>query len=419
MADKLKELIAKRNEAYNKMVSPLPKDAEGAVDPNGGVKLTAEQHEQFLQDKAAVQELDAQIKPLQAAAELAPEKIVATIADGKGISVDEGMHNREKEQEALYAFFRNDYHGLNEEQREILAIEKGDDAKGGYTVPETLSMEIRTAVRNESVMRLAGTVETSRTGRKYKLEYIDDTANTGQTRAENEASETQDITFSAPRELDYFRLESGEVPITNDWLEDTETADAIGTIQMLLRERLSAREEKVWTEATPNTGDDADIHGIIPDAYKGATSAQTTLAFADFVNLFTAVKQKHRRMGTWMFPSSVLGSMIKLTASAAGVLLWMPNSNVASPYPGTFLGRNYLENESMDAIAPGKNVVMFGNFKWFRIRDVANSLSLIRLEGDDYKRKNAFGLILRERSGARLWGKADAFSPVHYLQMKT
>ena len=432
----LTDLQAKLNQAHGRMMEQLPKNVDtGEVDYENGEWENDEAQAKYKAAAAEVNALNTQMEVYNTLnrAKTAQEIAALNVADASNVSVDNAAHQVQRFLSAHGDFLK---HGMDAESRikdenreymaqrlmrpgrgECFALNTGTASEGGNTVPDEVSSMIESAMGNENVMRTVGTVVTAETGRAKTLITVDDSANYGVGKAENQAAAGLDPATGG-RQIRFANIDSREIKMSDELLLDSGVDTLLMDIMQIATERVGRAEERAFTEATANAAPLDVLVGLLADATVGhTTAANSAINRADLNGIFASVRGRHRRNSVWLYPSSLLPSFMGL-ATTDQLPIWQPG-NVAMDLPMTLFGKPMYENEELPALAANSKSLVFGDLKKFRIEDVPSAERMFRFDetnSADYASKGEVGFLYRRRVGCRLWTVSGTFDAVKVLQ---
>ena len=190
--------------------------------------------------------------------------------------------------------------------------------------------------------------------------------------------------------------------------------------------------DEVWTQDAHNK----IITGTTHTASLAASSdsGEDKISYYDFVDVYTSLDPAYRARGEWMFNSTVLGILMKLSTGTTGYPLWMPG-NIAGRIPPTVFGHPYVENTHMaEAVTSSDSgaaatqsvndvIAVFGDFSTYMARNV-DGLQL-RVLNELYAESDQIGIIGFASTDANyLWREEDAKTggrknaPMKYMARK-
>lgn len=260
--------------------------------------------------------------------------------------------------------------GRSDLPAEIRAQAAGNDAAGGYTVPEDFSGEIDMALAAWGPMWNANIVRELNTsnGRDLPWPTVDDTAKTGRIKAENASVDddgTDDVVFGE-RSLNAYVYDTGMVRIPIELLQDS-AFNLDGLMNDLFGERLGRLANQVLTTGTGSS----QPNGIVTASTLGKTAASATALTSDeIIDLLHSVDPAYRGSPKtrWQFNDTTLASIRKLK-DGQGNYLWQMG-DVRAGEPDRLLAHPYSVNQAMPNVATGLKPIIFGDHGRYVVRKV-------------------------------------------------
>lgn len=283
----------------------------------------------------------------------------------------------------------------------------GTGSAGGFTVPEGFVNAWEFAQKAFGGMREASRILPTDSGNDLPYPTANDTDNVGEIVAE-EASIGSHVGVTVGQViLKAYKYSSKLVQVSRELLEDS-AFDVAAEVGRMLGERIGRITNTHFT-----TGDNASKpQGVVTGAVSAFTAASATAITVDeLIRLFHSVDRAYR-MGPnvfWMFNDSTLEAIRKLTKADWAVPVWQPG--LAAGEPDRILGKPYIVNNDVAAIATGAKSVLFGDFSKYLIRDVA-AFRLRRLE-ELYAANDQVGFIAFMRHDGRLLDAGTA--PIKFI----
>ena len=252
---------------------------------------------------------------------------------------------------------------------EMRAQAVGTDSAGGYIVPEGFSGEIDRAMAAWGPMWDANIVRELNTtsGNPLPWPTLDDTANTGELKAENAAvtDDGSDATFGV-KTFGAYVYSTKMLKVPMELLADS-AFDFEGLINDLFAERLGRLANSVLT-----TGDGSSKpQGIVAGAAVGKTAAGAAAVTADeIIDTLHSVDPAYRSSPKcrWQFNDSTL-SYIRKLKDGQGNYLWQMG-DVRTGEPDTLLAHPYSINQAMADIGTGNKPILFGDHSRYVVRKV-------------------------------------------------
>jgi HK97 family phage major capsid protein len=240
---------------------------------------------------------------------------------------------------------------------------------GGYTIPTILYPMIEAAEAEIGGMLTPGLARWLYLdhGRPITIPTIDDTSvySYKVSEAGDLTSAATGMTFGATT-LNSYKYTSGMVYVSRELLEDSGYDFGSWLIEQLL-----LRDARGLNKALTTGSGTSDVNGVKWASTEGEAGGVRTVTTTDLANLMYSVNESYRRLGTWMFNSTVEKSIRALAAGTADSrLLWSDSvdSGIAKGTPKTLYGYPVIINEEMDGLQPLRRPIIFGNFQKYIIR---------------------------------------------------
>jgi HK97 family phage major capsid protein len=257
---------------------------------------------------------------------------------------------------------------LPEDVRDIVysAMGAGTDVLGGFIIPPEPARGIIEAMKAYGGMRKSrAEVITTSHGREIPWITNDDTSNAATIIGEaRPASEAADIVFGT-RSLSAYIYTTGYIKVSFTLSQDTEF-NLEGMINERFAERMGRGTERDFAIGNGSSRPE----GIAVSAQLGRTgpAGQTaSVKSADFTNLFHSIDPAYRENAEWMMHDTSLLAA-KLLVDTQGRPLW--RSGLATREPDMIEGKPYIINQSLPAMGTSAKSIFFGDFRYYKIRDV-------------------------------------------------
>lgn len=272
------------------------------------------------------------------------------------------------------------------------ALQVGDDAEGGYLVPDEYERTLVEALEEENLFRtLAHTINTASGERKIPVVASKGTANWIDEEGPYEDSDDNfsQITIGAHKL-------GTTIKVSEELLRDS-VFDLDAYISKEFARRIGAREEESFFNGDGN-GKPLGILAESGGAEVGITSASATAITADeLVELYHSLKTPYRKNAVWVLNDSTIKAIRKLKDNN-GNYLWQPG--LTADKPNTILGRPVYTSVYMPEIAAGAKTIAFGDFKYYWIAD-RQGRSFKRLN-ELYAKTGQIGFVASQRVDGKL-----------------
>jgi len=368
--NKILELRNKRNTLWEQTKNYL----EAHRDENGLVP--AADLEQYDRMTADVKALGDEIKRLedQMALDAQLSAATSTPVQMSPTAQKKGSVKPTATDEYNKAFWDNMRGNVSMEVRNALSV--GEDANGGYTVPDEFHRQLIEALEENNVFRgLAHVIRTSSGTRTIPV-----AADNGQASwvEEGNAIAESDLTFSV-QTLSAYKL-GCLIRVSNELLNDS-AFDIGAHIARRFGVRFGNAEENAFINGRGVSADPAttpsEPTGILTTlAAPSVTTANAgTISFDDVYKLYYALKSPYRRKAKFLCNETALLQLMLLKDKNDNYI-WKPGIEIGKP--DTILGHEIVTSTYMPSIEgtpatdAGKKVLLFGDFSYYWIADRTN-----------------------------------------------
>lgn len=401
-----KQINERRARIYA-LMNDMKKDVE-----REGRTMTQEEEERWNKLDGEFAELDKELARRQRLDEI--EKTFDEVQEEAEIRAAAPKATPEERYEALfYRYIREGKPLDNEQVRQldaelragnntttVLAATDSATTFGSYLVPITLWNTIERTMKDFSGMMRASRILTTPNGGTLNYPTNDDTTSTGAWLDEPRASALtiENPIFSRKQYSAYTWGTLGKVSM--EFLQDEFVGLLPGVLADMFGERAGRALNKAFTD-----GDGSGKPTGILDASNGASTGKTTSANnaitkEEIIDLFHSVDPAYRDNSSvaFMFNDSTMAAIRKLDASTDVAPIWQPS--FAANVPPTVLGKPYLINNHFPSIAAGADVIAFGDWSKFIIREVQRpSMAVL---GERYMDELARGYVMWCRYDSKL-----------------
>lgn len=276
------------------------------------------------------------------------------------------------------------------------ALSHSTGGLGAELIPEGFVRQIEINMLDFSGVMQAADMLRTMSGNPIPWPTGNDTQNKGRLIGENtKVGNTRNPNFK-PILFGAYKFTSDAILVPYELLEDEYIAPELPTILAdMLAERLGRIKEQFYTNGT---GVDQP-EGVVTASTLGLTTASATAVSADeILQIQHRVDPAYRSGAAYMMHDSIIEA-VRLIKDNEGNFLWQ--SGLRDGRPDMLAGRMlYLNQEMSDTIATGNKIMLFGDFKKFKCREV-NNMRLYRLE-ERYRDDDQDGLVAFCRGDSRL-----------------
>lgn len=240
------------------------------------------------------------------------------------------------------------------------ALSIGEDAEGGYLVPDEYERKLIERLDDEVFFRkMANVIRTA--GGDRKIPVV-----TGHGEAawmdEGEQFKESDDTFGQTS-ISAYKL--GTLIKVSDELLNDSVFDVPSYISREFARRIGAKEEEAFFVGD-GKGKPTGLFDKTAGADTGVTVAGTSITFDDVMDLFYSLRAPYRNKASWLLNDSTVKAIRKLK-DGNGNYIWQPS--VKEGEPDRILNRPYKTSIYVPEIAAGNRVIAFGDYSYYWIAE--------------------------------------------------
>ncbi|AEC22292.1 phage major capsid protein (plasmid) [Pusillimonas sp. T7-7] len=374
----------------------LAKDTRNLLDQNPGATWNDEHQAKYDENTAEIERIDAAISRHQTVLDLTAERDLSD------------MGGRERDPSAtpnavklFDKWCRGGDNAITADEWTAIrnTMSTTTDSEGGYTVPETVAGTILDAMKSYGGMRSVADIIRTASGEQMNFPTSDGTSEVGEIIGQNASATDADVSFGT-KPLVVYKYSSKVVTVPWELLQDSSS-----DIEGFVRARLQTRLGRITnTHFTTGTGTNQPT-GLITAATvgkTGAVSATPAITYDDLIDLEHSVDPAYRSNASWMFHDSML-QLIRKVKDTEGRPIFVPGYEQGNPggAPDRLLNRNITINQDMAAPLAAAVSVAFGDFSYYKIRDVM-AITMFRFTDSAYTKKGQVGFMAWMRSGGNL-----------------
>lgn len=374
----------------------LAKETRNLLDQNPGASWTDDHQKQYDEKVSEIERIDDAISRHQKLMDLTAEQ---NIRDG--IRDVAAPANKDQAVMLFDKWCRGGDSALTPDEWRAVrnTMSTTTDSEGGYTVPTTVATAILDALKAYGGMRAVADVIRTASGEAMDFPTSDGTSEEGELVGENAAATDADVSFGV-KSLAVYKYSSKVVTVPWELLQDS-SADIEGFVRGRLQSRLGRITNKHFTVGTGS----GQPNGLITAAAvgkTGAVSATPAITYDDLVDLEHSVDPAYRLNASWMMHDDML-KLIRKVKDNEGRPIFVPGYEQGNPggAPDRLLNRNITINQAMASPAAAAVSLAFGNFSYYKIRDVM-AVTLFRFTDSAYTKKGQVGFLAWMRSGGNL-----------------
>lgn len=316
-------------------------------------------------------------------------------------------------------WLRNGWDGVTREEiaqiRNVMSTTTGSE--GGFTVPITVATYVTDALKMYGGMRAVADVIKTSGGQDMSFPASDGTTEVGELIAQNVTATVADPVFSAIT-LATYKFSSKIIAIPFELLQDT-IVDMEGFVAQRITDRLGRITNQLFTTGTGT----AQPRGIVTAAglgKAGLTGQTLTVIYDDLVDLIHSIDPAYRatsgKIGFMMNDLTV--RTIRKIKDTTGRPIWTPNYDLGMTpgAPDSLLGYPIYINQDVAVMAASAKSILFGNFNYYKIRDVMD-MTLFRFNDSAYTKLGQVAFLAWMRAGGNLVDVGGAVK--HYANSAT
>lgn len=391
MATNVKELRERRNH--------LAKQARDLMESTKDKAWTVENQASYDTLTGEIVAIDQQLTNLQKLADLEADRQFEAPATPAAA----GNLDPLSERGIFNTWARQGDRGLSAEQIRHFAntMSTITGSEGGYTVQSEVAREVIDSLKAYGGMRSVSEVIVTAMGNPLSYPTSDGTAEVGELIGENTTATAADLTFGTVS-LNAFKYSSKVVAVPFELLQDSQV-----DIEAFVRARLVTRLGRITNQHfTTGTGS-GQPRGVVTGASSGkvGTTGQTlTIIYDDIVDLIDAVDAAYQQGGNcrFMMPQA-MRKVVRKLKDGSNRPIWTPSyeAGIAGGFVDTLAGFPVVLNNDMASPAANAKTLLFGDFSYYKIRDVMQ-VSLFRFTDSAYTKLGQVGFLAWMRTGGNL-----------------
>ena len=376
---RIKELRAKRANLVEQANDVLKRaEAESR-------NLTAEEDQQWSALHTEADEIKVQYERMEKQDDLNAEmnrsagRVTEPQQAGEQRTDDKEQEKREIE--AFARWIRSGMSALTPDQQTIMlgravdpetrAQAAGDNAAGGYLVPQTWATKIETAMKAYSgIRRTRATILRTNSGAPINMPTSNDTSNKGELLGENTPAGKQAIAFGNEL-LNAYMFSSKIILASLQFLQDV----GVDNIESWISDRGGERIGRIFAQYSITGTGSNQPKGLINTTTGKTAAAADAIAYDELIDLEHSVNAAYRPNAEFLMSDSAL-KVLKKMKDGESRPIWLPG--IAVKEPDTILGYKFHVDEEIAAVATGNVPLYFGDFSKVVIRDVAG-IGMLRL----------------------------------------
>lgn len=384
-------------QAQREKIEALAKQARNMVAEKGDQRWTPEEQSKYDGWMNEIEDAKAAIKREEQLRALDAEKFFENAAKDvkKNQKGDDPVEIDALAAVALYLRFGNN---VSAEQAMAIrnAMSTTTPAEGGYTVPSEIATMVIDALKDFGGMREVAEVIPTEGGNPLNWPTSDGTAEVGEIVAENAPATAGDVTFGTVG-LNPYKYSSKKIALPWELIQDS-AIDVIGFVVNRLSQRLGRITNLHFTTGD-GTGKPAGIVTRSGAGKVGTTGQTTTVVFDDLFDLKHSVNRAYRKGAKWMMADSSVKVVSKIK-DTQGRPIWEPSLTAGAP--DVMLGHAVAVNDDMPVMAANAKPIVFGDLKYYKVRDVTGSVVMRRFDDSAFALAGQVGFCGWMRTGGNL-----------------
>ena len=252
-------------------------------------------------------------------------------------------------------------------------MEIGDDAQGGFLVPEVYRMELQEIALENAVVRPRATILPMTTD-SLKIPYVNDTTHASSVYGGVIAYWTAEAAAKSPTKPTFGQLEltphklAGLTYTSNELLSDS----GIALEPLITRQFGSAWGYFEDDAFLAGTGAGQPLGVLNCGCMKSVLrNTVTRVHYEDIAEMYASMLPPSIPYAVWVISPTVIAELIELgsgnAADASGkILIWQPDSKIGPTW--TLLGRPVIISEKLQALGTAGDII-FADFRYYLIGD--------------------------------------------------
>lgn len=350
-----------------------------------------------------VDELDSRIKNIVDANE---RTVNASLTERVIESSERAGKDKKSEGAAVYAkWLRGGDKALSDADWSVVrnTMSTTTPGEGGYTVATDVATSVLDALKEYGGMRAVADVLQTSMGNPMSFPTSDGTTEIGEIIAENVTATDLDVSFGT-KALNVYKYSSKVVTVPFELLQDSNV-----DMEAFVRARMVTRLGRITnTHHTIGTGTGQPT-GAVVGAVVGVTAANTTsqvtaITYDSVIDLIHSVDPAYRSLGNCRFMMNDASvKVLRKIKDTSGRPIFVPGYEVGVPggAPDTLCGYPISINQDVAVMAANARSVLFGDFSFYKIRDVM-AVEMFRFTDSAFTKKGQVGFLAWMRSGGNL-----------------
>jgi HK97 family phage major capsid protein len=375
----------------------LAKEVRNLLDQNPGKLWNASHQATYDSKMSDIERLDAEIVAAEAQARKDAED---RFSDAERLSPSAAREAEKAGPRAIYQkWLRHGERALTAEDwsaiRATMSTTTGSE--GGFTVQTDVAKTVADALKGYGGMRAVAEVFQTAQGNPMSFPTTDGTAEVGEQIAENTTATSQDIAFGAVS-LTTYKFSSKVIAVPIELLQDS-SIDVEALVQKRFVDRLGRITNQRFTTGT-GSGQPNGIVTAAGSGKVGITGQTLTVIYDDLVDLVESVDFAYQDLGRCRFMFNQQSrKVVRKIKDTSGRPIWVPSyeAGIKEGVPDTLPGYPVQLNNDMAVMAANAKSILFGDFSFYKIRDVLD-LQLFRFADSAYVKLGQIGFLAWSRA---------------------
>ncbi len=293
-----------------------------------------------------------------------------------------------------------EYRGVLVPEKEARAQGTGSAASGGVLIPTLLMPEIVKSMKAFGGIYDIANIFNTANGDPLTLPTLDDTANQAIEIAEaTEVSAATDLAFGS-KTFGSFKYTTGAHRINQELIDDAAFGIESEVLQVL-GTRLARRWANRFVSGNGTTQPEGIVTALatIGAGATGVTAAAAALTADNLLDLQHSVNFSYRQSGNckYVLSDATLAAIRKLKDSNNNYIWQM--HDIRTGAPGQIWGSPYKISDDVASIGASATSVLFGDFKYYRIRLIGSPV--IKRQNELYSNSDQVGFVMFARMDAK------------------
>ena len=397
----------KRINQLREQRTSLAKEVRDLLDKNRGDQWKPEHQTVYDAKMAEIERIDAEIAREIKAADLDADKAFEDAAAQveKDRSRGRGAVDPISARGLYSAFLRGGMESFSAEQVQAFrnTMSTTTNSQGGYTVATEVAASVIDYLKMFGGMRQVSDAFTTAQGNPLNYPTSDGRSEVGEVIAQNTTATSADPSFGVVT-LSAWKFSSKIVTVPIELLQDS-TIDVEGFVNRRCATRIGRIQNTKYTVgAGSGSGEPQGVTGVATAGKTGLTGQTTTIIYDDLVDLEAAVDPAYRALGNcrWMMADSSRKVIRKLKdGNSRPIFVPSYDAGIATKEPDTILGYPMQINQDVAAMAANAKSVLFGDFSFYKIRDVMEA-TMFRFTDSAFMKLAQIGFLMWARSDGNL-----------------